>query len=124
MFSHIMVGSNNIDKAAEFYDTVLEPFGATRFLKNETRAGYSTPDGGRFIICTPFDKSAATFGNGTMISFKAPSAAAVDTFYKAALAAGGKDEGAPGPRGTNNPPPYVAYVRDPDGNKLAALHRP
>ena len=72
-------------------------------------------------IMKPYDGNAATVGNGSMPSFEAPSRAAVDAFHRAALAHGGTDEGAPGIRDAYGPEFYVAYVRDPDGNKLAAV---
>ncbi|MEO7221766.1 MAG: VOC family protein, partial [Devosia sp.] len=72
----------------------------------------------KVCLATPFDGHAATFGNGTMLAFEARGYAAVDAFHAAALARGGTDEGAPGLReGTH----YVAYARDPDGNKLCAF---
>jgi catechol 2,3-dioxygenase-like lactoylglutathione lyase family enzyme len=74
-------------------------------------------------ICLPFDKRSATAGNGTMIAFKAKSWQQVDAFHAAALANGGRSEGEPGLRTHYNPDFYAAYVRDPDGNKLAIVCR-
>ena len=70
----------------------------------------------------PFDQQPATAGNGSMVAVAAPSRRGVDEFHAAALAAGGSSEGAPGLRPHYGPNFYVAYVRDPDGNKLAAVH--
>jgi len=73
-----------------------------------------------FCICKPFNGKQCTVGNGTMVTFAAHSAEAVRAFHSAALVNGGSDEGAPGTRAYYSPRFYVAYVRDPDGNKLAA----
>jgi hypothetical protein len=77
-------------------------------------------DGVGFCICKPFNGKQCTVGNGTMVTFAAHSAEAVRAFHSAVLANGGSDEGAPGTRAYYSPTFYVAYVRDPDGNKLAA----
>jgi catechol 2,3-dioxygenase-like lactoylglutathione lyase family enzyme len=119
MFSHVMIGSNDMDRSAKFYDAVMAPLGIKQFMKNATRCGYRGEGPGMFMLCPPHDGGKATFGNGSMLSFTAPSREAVDAFHAAALANGGKDEGLPGPRGNV----YMAYVRDPEGNKLAAMHR-
>ena len=71
-------------------------------------------------LATPADGKAACLGNGSMLAFKAPSRAAVESFYRAALETGGRDEGGPGVRGETDPPFYAAYVRDPEGNKFCA----
>ena len=89
----------------------------------DTEVGYGSPDDPRtrLWITQPFDDKPATVGNGTMPALVASSRQAVDAFHKAALAAGGTDEGAPGLR-PYGPAFYAAYVRDPDGNKLSAVH--
>lgn len=129
MFSHITVGTNEIERAARFYDSLLSPLGLTQ------RA--TEPDGGpearcwvmencplpRFYVYEPFDKGAATAGNGTMVAFEAKSAAAVDSAYKAGIASGGFDAGQPGPRPHYGKGYYGAYLRDPDGNKVHVVHR-
>ena len=77
------------------------------------------------VVCKPLNQEPATYGNGTHVAFLAPSHAAVDAFHAAALAEGGQDEGAPGPRPHYHKDYYGAYVRDPDGNKLqACCHKP
>lgn len=123
MLSHITLGTNDFDRALDFYDKVLAPLGIKR---TETVAQYGFAmfqrDGDPFtlFICKPFNEQPATHGNGTHVAFMAPDHAAVDTFHAAALAAGGIDEGAPGPRPHYHKDYYGAYVRDIDGNKLQA----
>jgi catechol 2,3-dioxygenase-like lactoylglutathione lyase family enzyme len=122
MIAYIMVGSNNLKRSAKFYDVALAPLGLVPTGGDKRYIGYgpkAAPKKSQFYVTKPYNRKPATFGNGTMISFTAKSRRAVDAFYKAALAHGGTDEGKPGPRladGTN----YVAYARDPDGNKICA----
>ena len=122
MLAYVMVGSNDLKRSQKFYDAALAPLGLARTGDGERYFGYapkSAPDEAQFFITKPFDKKPATFGNGTMISLAASSKRAVEEFHAAALANGGIDDGKPGPRpadGSN----YVAYVRDPDGNKICA----
>jgi len=117
-----MVGTSNIKRSAKFYDAALAPLGLVQTGSSKTYIGYgpkNAPTKTQFYVTKPYNKKPATFGNGTMISLAAKSRRAVDGFHAGALAAGGKDEGKPGPRpadGTN----YVAYARDPDGNKICA----
>ncbi|MBK8544484.1 MAG: VOC family protein [Caulobacteraceae bacterium] len=80
-------------------------------------------EGFEIYLATPENGKAASLGNGSMLAFKAPSRAAVEAFHAAALASGGKDEGAPGVRGETEPPFYGAYVRDPEGNKFCAYYK-
>ncbi len=129
MFSHITVGTNSLDASAAFYDAVLIPLGLTRRL--------ITPNGGpaaacwvspertlpRFYVYVPYDGQRASAGNGSMVAFAAPSPDAVRMAYAAGLAAGGTDEGAPGPRDRYGAGYYGAYLRDPDGNKIHLVHR-
>ena len=128
MFSHVTVGSNDLDRAAVFYDAVLLPLGLRRRIVE--------PDGGppalcwvgakpypRFYVYALFNGQVATSGNGAMIAFIAPSRAAVDHAHAAGLTSGGADEGAPGLRTHYAPDYYGAYLRDPDGNKLHMVHR-
>ena len=122
MLAYIMVGLNNIKRSAKFYDAALKPLGLTRTFDDKRYVGYGPKAKGsdsQFFVTKPYNKKTATFGNGTMIALAAKSKKAVADFHKAALKAGGKDDGKPGPRpadGSN----YVAYVRDPDGNKICA----
>jgi len=118
-FTHVTVGTNDLNKARAFYDSVLAPLGLKRlkdFGDGGSCWGQSTEE---FMVLKPADGKPATHANGGTISFEAPSRAAVAAFHRAALAAGGKDEGAVGPRGFW-PNAYAGYVRDLDGNKLAA----
>jgi len=119
MIAYATLGTNDMDRSIAFYDAVLGALGAVREVTSATWTRYGRP-GERVKVCLtpPFDGGAATFGNGTMLAFEGPDPAAIDAFHAAALAHGGSDEGAPGVReGTH----YVAYARDPDGNKLCAF---
>jgi catechol 2,3-dioxygenase-like lactoylglutathione lyase family enzyme len=125
MYSHVTIGSNDIAGARAFYDPVLATLGIARFFERETALGYGEPRGTRLWVMTPFDGRPATAGNGIHVAFLAPTRAAVRAFHAAALAHGGSDEGAPGPRPHYHRNYYGAYVRDRDGNKLqACCHGP
>lgn len=129
MFSHITVGCIDLDRAAAFYDALLQPMGLTR-------RGVA-PDGGplsacwvhpqhafpRFYVYLPRDGLPATPGNGSMLAFKAESPHVVRAAYSAGIAAGGVDQGMPGHRPRYGAGYYGAYLRDPDGNKLHVVHR-
>jgi len=122
MLAYVMVGTNDLQRSAKFYDAALAPLGLVRTGDSDRYFGYgpkSAPQEAQFYVTKPYDKKPATLGNGTMISLAAKSRRVVDEFHAAALASGGTDDGKPGPRpadGSN----YVAYVRDPDGNKICA----
>jgi catechol 2,3-dioxygenase-like lactoylglutathione lyase family enzyme len=119
IFTHVAVGTNDMAKARAFYDAVLAPLGYKR-LKDFGDGGSCWGETiEEFMVLKPADGKPATFANGGTVSFVAPSRAAVAAFHRAALAAGGKDEGAVGPR-SFWPNAYAGYVRDLDGNKLAA----
>lgn len=129
MFSHIMVGSNDIERSKRFYDAVLGVLGAGEPLRNQAKTGHTRlfyrHDGQTFCISEPIDGKAATFANGSTIGFKCTSPEQVRAFHVAALANGGTSiEDPPGLREGKMGAMYLAYVRDPDGNKLCALHRP
>jgi catechol 2,3-dioxygenase-like lactoylglutathione lyase family enzyme len=118
IFTHVTVGTNDLAKARAFYDAVLAPLGYKRLTDlgdNGSIWGQSEPE---FFVLKPANGQPATYANGGTISFVAPNRAAVAAFHRAALAAGGKDEGAVGPRSWH-PHAYGAYCRDLDGNKLA-----
>ncbi|MEJ0002774.1 MAG: VOC family protein [Pararobbsia sp.] len=133
MFSYVTLGSNDLSRSIRFYDPVMAALGHRRCTEGGVTewfewAGWGTYEAGGNIelalwVCKPFDNRKATAGNGTMIAFEAPSRAAVDDFHHAALEFGGRSEGEPGVRPHYGPTFYVAYVRDPDGNKLAAVCR-
>jgi catechol 2,3-dioxygenase-like lactoylglutathione lyase family enzyme len=118
IFTHVTVGTNDLAKARAFYDAALAPLGYKRLMElGENGSGWGE-SGAEFFVLKPANGQPATVANGGTISFAAPSRAAVAGFHRAALAAGGKDEGAVGPR-SFAPHAYAGYVRDLDGNKLA-----
>jgi len=122
LFSHITVGVNDFERALHFYRAVLGSLGlAERFCElDRPWAGWQSA-GGRplFIITRPFDGAAASAGNGQMVAFQAANHQQVHCFYETALAVGGQCAGPPGLRPQYHARYYGAYVRDPDGNKLA-----
>jgi len=124
--SYLTIGADDITRATAFYDAALGALGLRQAWLNGGWAGYG-PEGddhGTILICAPFNGEAARAGNGIMIGLHAESAAEVDTFHAAALANGGTCEGPPGPRTDYGEGYYLAYVRDPTGNKLSAFYRP
>lgn len=127
MTLYTTVGVSDLARSVRFYDAVFATLGYRQSLDAEggfVGWGPSYDDGVSFWICKPFDGRPPTPGNGTMIAFRARDAGEVRAFHAAALAHGGSDEGAPGTREIYEPSFYVAYVRDPDGNKLACVfHR-
>ncbi|BFM13696.1 VOC family protein [Simiduia litorea] len=117
MIGYVMVGTNDFAKAATFYDALLAEMGAKRFMEEESFIAWANnPEQAGFCITKPFDKKAATVGNGVMVALVVDSSALVDKMHAKALALGAKDEGAPGPRGDSGF--YAGYFRDLDGNKL------
>ncbi|MEA2934562.1 MAG: hypothetical protein QOD74_1208 [Variibacter sp.] len=129
MYSHITVGTSQMNRAMRFYDAVLAPLGMQRKRTFKIAISYAPPDfsgvNEPFWVVRPYDKQAATPGNGVTVAFEAPTRAAVDAFHAAALAAGASDEGPPGIREHYHPNYYGAYVRDPDGNKICVVcHQP
>jgi catechol 2,3-dioxygenase-like lactoylglutathione lyase family enzyme len=124
MIAYSTLGVNDMTRSIAFYDAVFAPLGAPRESTSETWTGYHRAgDRTRFFLTRPFDRAAATNGNGAMLAFLAQDRAAVDAFYAAALAQGGTCEGPPGVRPGMDPVFYAAYVRDPDGAKLCAFVR-
>ncbi len=123
MFSHVMIGADDIVASKKFYDSVLGALGiATGKLDAKGRVWYSSPDG-LFGISKPIDGKAATCGNGSTIGFKANSPQQLEEWHAAGVANGGVTcEDPPGIREPSGL--YLAYLRDPAGNKLCALHRP
>ena len=129
MFSHIMIGSNDIERSRRFYDAVLGVLGAGEPLRNQNATGqtrlFYRHDGGSFGISEPLNGEAATFANGGTIGVKCVSAEQVKQFHDTAVAHGGTSiEDPPGLRESTMGALHLAYVRDPDGNKLCALYRP
>ncbi len=116
MISYICLGTNNIEKAAHFYDELLGKLGAKRSYSTDNFIAWSNkPSGVMLSIVKPYDGQPATHGNGTMIALSAPNTETVDIVHKTAVELGGTDEGTPGPRSNNF---YAGYFRDLDGNKL------
>jgi catechol 2,3-dioxygenase-like lactoylglutathione lyase family enzyme len=129
MFSHVMVGTNDIERAKRFYDAVLATVGAGEPVRNRSKTGHARlfyrHGGATFCVSEPIDGRPATFANGGTIGFACDSPAQVHAFHDAAVAHGGTSiEEPPGLRQGQMGDLYLAYVRDPDGNKLCALHRP
>jgi predicted lactoylglutathione lyase len=119
MIGYVTLGTNDLQRAAKFYDELLAVLGGKRAMELETFIAWATePNTPMVSIIKPFDKKAATVGNGVMVALAASSREQVDAVHKKALALGAKDEGAPGPRGDGF---YAAYFRDLDGNKLNAF---
>jgi catechol 2,3-dioxygenase-like lactoylglutathione lyase family enzyme len=128
MFSHVMVGSNDIERSKRFYDAVLGTIGAGEAFLNKTASGHTRlfyrHEGSSFGITEPINGEQATFANGGTIGFQCSSPELVQKFHDTALAHGGTScEGPPGLREGAMGPMHLAYVRDPDGNKLCAIHR-
>ena len=120
MIGFVMIGTNDLNKAIKFYDTLLETIDLKRVITNEKYIGYSTkekPKNIEFYVTNPVNKEKATYGNGTQISFVLKSKEAVDKFYNLGIKLGGKDEGAPGIRSGD----YYCYFRDLDKNKICAF---
>jgi len=122
MLLYTTVGTNDLERAGRYYDSVLPLLGYRRQKQAPGEIGYAADEDVRcrFWVVEPFNREPATFGNGVTIAFDAPTRAAVDAFHAAALAAGGTDEGAPGLR-PFHASFYAAFVRDLDGNKLVAV---
>lgn len=120
MIGYVTLGTNDLERAAAFYDALFTVTGAKRYMSSERFVSWNAaPNTPNLGVIKPFDGQPATVGNGTMVSLFLPSTALVDALHKKALELGGKDEGAPGPRGDSGF--YGAYFRDLDGNKLAAF---
>jgi catechol 2,3-dioxygenase-like lactoylglutathione lyase family enzyme len=123
MFSHVMLGVNDLEVSKRFYDALLGTLGISPGVANKNRYFYRSPTG-TFGITTPINGEPATHGNGSTLGFTMQSPEQADAFHAAGLANGGTScEDPPGFREASMGQLYLAYVRDPDGNKLCALHR-
>jgi catechol 2,3-dioxygenase-like lactoylglutathione lyase family enzyme len=123
MFSHVMIGTNDLEKAKSFYDALLGTLGVPPGRVDRHRIFYRTKTG-TFAVSKPIDGNPATPANGGTIGFTAETAEAADAFHATGIAQGGTTcEEPPGIRETNGAKLYLAYLRDPDGNKLCVLHR-
>lgn len=124
MFSHVMLGVNDLERSKRFYDAVLGTLGIKPGFANGSRYFYRSPQG-TFAISTPINGESACHGNGSTIGFAADSPEQGDAFHAAGVASGGTAcEDPPGFREGEMGRLYLAYLRDPDGNKICALHRP
>ncbi len=116
MIGYVTLGTNDLPRAAAFYDAICGEFGVSRMMESETFIAWGKPGGGAGIGLTkPFDGKPASVGNGVMAAFEAKDRAQVDRVFALALSLGAQDEGPGGPRGDGF---YAGYFRDPDGNKL------
>ena len=124
MFSHVMVGVNDLEVSKKFYDALLGTLGIGPGVAHKSRYFYRSPSG-TFGITVPINGQAATHGNGSTLGFAAQSPEQGDAFHAAGVANGGTTcEDPPGFRDGPSGKLYLAYLRDPDGNKICALHRP
>jgi len=122
MIGYVTLGTNNFEKAVEFYDKLLKTINAGRFMETEQFVAWTTaPEQPGISVTKPFDGNPATAGNGTMVALMMDSPEKVDAFYKRAIELGATCEGEPGPRG-EVPGFYAGYFRDLDGNKLNAFY--
>lgn len=122
MVSYATVGSNNLPKAVAFYDELLGVIGMSKLFDHQSGGRlYGGDKQGMFGVLGPYDGNAATVGNGTMVGFAMKDLDQMAAFHAKAIALGGTDEGAPGPRGPEEGEAFAAYVRDLDGNKICAF---
>jgi predicted lactoylglutathione lyase len=120
MIGYVTLGTNDMTRAAAFYDALLAEIGAKRLMETDKFIFWGVAmDKPAITLIKPYDGKPATVGNGTMVALVTDSRAKVGALYSKAMALGGKDEGGPGPRGDGGF--YGAYFRDLDGNKLAAF---
>ena len=124
MFSHVMLGANDLEASKKFYDAALGALGIAPGAANKNRYFYRSPTG-TFAISSPINDEPACHGNGSTLGFAAQSPEQGAAFHAAGLANGGTAcEDPPGFRETPFGPIHLAYLRDPDGNKICSLHRP
>ena len=120
MIGYVTLGTNDIARAAKFYDALLGEMGAKRTMENDRFIAWAVdPKQPSLAVIKPFDGKPATAGNGVMVSIAAGSKEKVNALHAKAMKIGGKDEGAPGPRGDAGF--YAAYFRDLDGNKISCF---
>jgi catechol 2,3-dioxygenase-like lactoylglutathione lyase family enzyme len=119
MIGYVTLGTNDLLRGARFYDAIAKELGVGRMMETERFIAWGKEGGGAGIgLAKPADGKPATVGNGVMVAIEANDKAQVDRLHRLALSLGGKDEGAPGPRGEGF---YAGYFRDLDGNKLNAF---
>jgi predicted lactoylglutathione lyase len=120
MIGYVTLGTNDLERAAAFYDELLKLVGAGRFMETDKFIAWAVaPDKPALSVTRPYDGNAATVGNGVMVALVVMTPEQVDAIHARAIELGGTDEGAPGPRGDSGF--YAAYFRDLDGNKLNAF---
>lgn len=126
---HVSLGVTNMARSKAFYDAALKALGVVPLHVAEAAGvgvasvGYGVPGGApSFWIGVPINRKPATAGNGAHVAFAAATREAVDAFYLAALDQGAADDGQPGLRSEYDPDYYAAFVRDPDGHKIEAVH--
>lgn len=124
MFSHVMIGTNDLEKAKSFYDALLGTLGVPPGFVDRHRIFYRSQSGGVLGVSLPINGEPASHANGGTIGFACSSTDQVDAWHATGLANGGTSiEDPPGVREQPTGRMYLAYLRDPDGNKLCALHR-
>ncbi|MDJ0788459.1 MAG: VOC family protein [Myxococcota bacterium] len=120
MIGYVTLGTKDLARAETFYTGLLKELGASKLMEDERMRFFGVPGQAPLLaVCTPYDGSEASAGNGTMVALTAQSPEQVDQLYARAIELGATDEGAPGDRGGNF---YGGYFRDPDGNKLVAFY--
>ena len=125
MIGYTMVGTNDLERSVAFYDALFTEMAIERVWLDENAACWGKADEPlhpRFFTCLPFDERPASIGNGSMTAFLVDRPGRIDQLYRIALRQGGSDEGPPGLRPEYSDTFHAAYVRDPDGNKLAFVH--
>ncbi|NJR78146.1 VOC family protein [Sphingomonas corticis] len=124
MYSHMMVGSNDLQRSKSFYDALFGAMGGRPAIQDEKGRLIYMHNGGLFLVTAPIDGQPATHANGGTIGFAVDGPEQADAWHKAGVEAGGTAiEDAPGVRSASFGDLYLAYLRDPDGNKLCAMHR-
>ncbi|OAO04154.1 VOC family protein [Parasphingorhabdus sp.] len=124
MYSHMMVGSNDIERSKNFYDALFTSIGGREAIRDPKGRLVYIHNDGAFMVTPPIDGKEATAGNGMTIGFAMENPEQADAWHKAGVAAGGTSvEDPPGVRDNPQMKLYLAYLRDPDGNKLCAIHQ-
>jgi catechol 2,3-dioxygenase-like lactoylglutathione lyase family enzyme len=124
MFSHIMIGSNDINRSKKFYDALFQSIGGKPAMQDDKGRLIYAHNGAIFMVTAPIDGKPATHANGGTIGFAVTGPEQADAWHKAGVANGGTAiENPPGARQNGARSLYLAYLRDPDGNKICALHR-
>jgi catechol 2,3-dioxygenase-like lactoylglutathione lyase family enzyme len=119
MIGYVTLGTNDLPRAAAFYDAIAAEMGVGRMMESDNFIAWGAPGAAAGVgLIKPFNGDAASVGNGVMVALEAKDQDQVRRIYDIALAHGGTDEGPPGPRGDTF---YAGYFRDPDGNKLNAF---